>query len=87
MIEYGSLTGIANVIGQPAYRELKFRGKAAVPGMSAALYDSLDLEALSPGFYARHYTGFYEKSAVTDYVYRARYGISFLLTQVGKYGG
>jgi hypothetical protein len=84
---YGWLYGIAHIIGEPAYNELKFRGKAAVPGISAALYDSLDLEAISPGFYARRYTGFYSEDAVTDYEYRARDGISFLLTQVGKYGG
>jgi hypothetical protein len=87
VIEYRWLNGISKIIGEPALNELAFRGKAALPGMSATLYDSLDLEALSPGFYARRYTGYYEKSAVSDYSDRARYGVSVLLAQGGKYGG
>jgi len=86
VIKYSGERGLSEFVGGPAYLELMWRGKAAVPGIVKELYCSLDLDALSPGFVERN-TGEYDPEVARDYVRRASSGVEFLLEQVGKYGG
>jgi hypothetical protein len=85
--EYDMVHGVSTMIGHPARAELDWRGKSAVRGVSATLYDSLDLDAIRPDYYHRHYSVFSDRESVNTVQDRASYGLGYLLKEVGRFGG
>jgi len=88
VLEYKVMSsGLSSYVGQPARHELEFRGVAAVPGMARFLSQQLELDALRPGFSARHQSELYGTDTIYAISNRADYGVRFLIAQIAKHGG